>query len=142
MNISSFWLLNPNHLSLESWAPIVVEQGEMEVKVSSLSNLDISWRVGGREVKKDGHCLSSDTNWLTSSRWLESLWHQKSCSLGRMVKKRMSFGVRTLIKGLLSRFLYKSMHVEGKVIRDGFYSAKRLKFWKNFTMLDGSGQIS
>ena len=29
-----------------------------------------------------------------------------------------------------------------KVVRDFSYFAKRLKFWKNFTMLDGSGQIS
>ena len=27
--------------------------------------------------KRWPHCLSSDTNWLTSSQWLESLWHQK-----------------------------------------------------------------
>ena len=26
--------------------------------------------------KRWPHCLSSDTNWLTSSQWLESLWHQ------------------------------------------------------------------
>ena len=55
----------------------------------------------------------------------------------------MSFGVRTLIKGdNLVGFFKQSMHAGAKVVQDFSYFAKRLKFWKNFTMLDGSGQIS